>query len=114
MKKINFNLEKYRLGNFNVTSRSGQSVEIAAIDESKNESAIIGWIGSLACSWTIDGKYLEGETDGRDLFLKEKSRTVYINVLRSDSGDIRVYGTVDIKPRVYKGSEVIKSLEIEI
>ena len=58
---------------------------------------------------------MEGETNGLDLFLKELSRKVYINITRQTNGEIRVYGTADIKPRgPYKGAEILKSIEVEI
>ena len=115
MKKQNFNLDNYNTGVYDVVTRAGSPVIIAAINTSMKDSAIVGWVGSTAYSWSVDGKYMEGETNGLDLFLKEKSRTMYINITRSVHGEIRVYGTVDVKPRgPYKGAELIKSLEVEI
>lgn len=114
MKKQNFNLVQYSTNGYEVITRAGSKVEIAAINESMGESAIIGWVGTTGYSWSIDGKYTEGETNGLDLFLKEKSRKIYINISRSSSGEINVYGRADIKPRAYKGAEILKTLEIEI
>jgi len=115
MKKQKFNLEQYRTKSYDVITRAGSKVEIGAVNAAMGESAIIGWVGDTGYSWSIDGKYTEGETNGLDLFLKEKSRTMYINITKSVNGDYRVYGTVDVKPRgPYKGAELIKSLEVEI
>ena len=114
MKKQNFNLEQYKTGSYEVVTRAGSKVEIAAINESMGESAIMGWVGTTGYSWSIDGKYTEGETNGLDLFLKEKSRKIYINISRGKDGEINVYGRADIKPRAYKGSEILKTIEVEI
>lgn len=115
MKKQNFNLEQYNTGNYEVVTRAGSKVIIGAINETMGESAIMGWVGGTGYGWSIDGKFTEGETNGLDLFLKEKSRIMYINITKSVHGEIRVYGTVDVKPRgPYKGAELIKSIEVEI
>lgn len=115
MKKVNFNLESYNTGAHDVVTRAGSPVVIAAINPAMGESAIVGWVGGTGYSWSIDGKFTEGETNGLDLFLKEKSRKVYINITRQSNGEIRVYGTPDIKPRgPYKGAVVLKSLEVEV
>lgn len=115
MKKVNFNLEQYNTGNYDVVTRAGSKVTIAAINESMGDSAIVGWVGGVGYSWSVDGKYMEGETNGLDLFLKELSRKVYINITRQANGEIRVYGTPDTKPRgPYKGAVILKSLEVEV
>jgi hypothetical protein len=114
MKKQNFNIDNYNTGVYEVVTRAGSTVTIAAINPAMKDSAIIGWVGSTGYSWSIDGKYMEGETNGLDLFLKEKSRKVFIKITRAKNGDINIYGRVDIKPRPYKGAEVLKELEIDL
>jgi hypothetical protein len=114
MKKINFNLESYNTEYYDVITRAGSPVIVAAVNPAMGESAIVGWVGGTGYSWSIDGKYSEGETNGLDLFLKEKSRKVYINITRQGSGEIRVYGTIDVKPRIYKGATLLKSIEVEV
>lgn len=115
MKKQNFNLEQWNTGGYDVITRAGSNVLIGAVNEAMGDSAIMGWVGGTGYSWSIDGKYTEGETNGLDLFLKEKSRIMYIHITKSVHGEFRAYGTVDVKPRgPYKGAELIKSLEVEI
>lgn len=115
MKKVNFNLESYNTGAHDVVTRAGSPVVIAAINPTMGASAIVGWVNGVGHSWSIDGKVEEGETSGIDLFLKEKARKVFINITRQANGEIRVYGTPDIKPRgPYKGAVILKSLEIDV
>lgn len=115
MRKENFNLEKYNTGTYDVITRAGSNVIIAAINPDMKDSAIVGWVNGTGYSWTLDGKFAEGETNGLDLFLKEKSHKIYINITKTKDGRIRVYGTADIKPRgPYKDAELLKSLEIDV
>ncbi len=111
----NFSLENYSEDKHDLVTRSGEKVKIGAIDASKGDAAIIGWVNRICYSWTIDGKYMDGETNGLDLFIKDKARKVYINITESLNGEITVYGKVDVKPRgPYKGAKLIDTIEYEL
>ncbi len=109
MKKFNFNLEEYKTDKYDVVSRDGRKVIIGAINQDVNKkNPIIGWIDGVAESWTIDGKYMDGETSGADLFLKNTAIVMHINITRSKSGIIQCYGNLEKKPKLNKGTELLK------
>ena len=115
MRKFNFNLEDYKTDKYDVVSRDGRKVIIGAINQDVNrKNSIIGWIDGVAESWTIDGKYMDGETSGADLFLKEKAIVMHINITRSKSGIIQCYGNLEKKPKMYAGTELLKYLTITL
>jgi hypothetical protein len=114
MRKYDFTLERYNSGEFDLITRDGRKPKIAAIDETVGKDAIIGWVDGKAESWTINGKYMEGETSGIDLFLKTKVMVMHINITRSKSGIIQCYGNLEKKPKLNKGTELLKYFTMEV
>ena len=115
MRKYDFTIERYNSGEYDLITRDGRTAKIADIDETVNNSdAIIGRVDGKAESWTITGKYMDGETSGVDLFLKTKSKIMHINITLSKSGKIQCYGNLEKKPKLNQGTTLIEYFTKEI
>jgi hypothetical protein len=114
MRKYDFTLERYNSGDYDLITRDGRTPVIAAIDEKISRDAIIGWVDGKAESWTITGKYMDGETSGIDLFLKTKSKIMHINITLSKSGKIQCYGNLEKKPKLNQGTTLLEYFTREI
>ena len=60
MKKINFNLEQWKSGGYDVVTRGGSIVEMGTY----SDKGILAWVGGVGYGWPVDGKYMEGEPTG--------------------------------------------------
>ena len=113
MKLVEFNLEKYNSGNYDVILGNGEPVKIAAINPAE-KYAILGWSGGDSYAWEIDGSYGVLGNNTFRLYLTPIKTKVHITVTRTKNGVINVYGSTDREPAVYKGSELLKRLTVEV
>ena len=114
MKLLNFDLEKYNTGNFDVVLGNGDKVKIAAINP-EEKYAILGWASGASYAWEIDGSYGVLGNNTFRLYMSPKKTTVHITVTRNKNGKINVYGCADRLPNVYERSgELLKRLTVEV
>lgn len=115
MRKYDFTLERYNSGEYDLITRDDRPAKIADIDHTANNSdAIIGRVNGKAESWTINGKYMEGETNAADLFLKIKSKIIHINITRNKEGKIQCYCNEHQQPKLNKVTTLIEYFTREI
>lgn len=113
MKLVEFDLAKFNTGNYNPVLGNGEAVKIAAINPDE-KYAILGWAGGATYSWEIDGSYGVLGNNTFRLYLTPIKTKVHITVTRTKNGVINVYGSTDREPSVYKGSELLKRLTVEV
>ena len=113
MKLVEFDLAKFNTGNYNPVLGNGEAVKIAAINPDE-KYAILGWAGGATYSWEIDGSYGVLGNNTFRLYLTPVKTKVHITVTRTKNGVINVYGSTDREPSVYKGSELLKRLTVEV
>ena len=78
MDKIEFDLELYNSGEYDVVTREGLPVKIAGVDdESKECHKVIGWAGGYTYGWSLSGRYTDKNYDSpSDLFLIPKKKII--------------------------------------
>lgn len=113
MKLLQFDLDQYNTGNYDVILGNGELVTIGAINP-KEKYAILGWAGGGSYSWEIDGSYGVLGNNAFRLYMRPKKTKLHITVTRGRDGVINVYGSTVKEPAVYRGSELLKRLTVEI
>lgn len=114
MKLLEFNVDQYNTGNYDVILGNGEPVTIGAINPEK-DFAIIGWLHNEAFAWRINGVHNPNSSDNSfRLYLTPKKTKLHITVTRGKDGVINVYGSTVKEPDVYRGSELLKRLTVEI
>lgn len=75
--KIEFDLELYNSGEYDVVTRSGKPVKIAGVnDEAGRYYQVVGWIIVDPASWSTNGMFYHGESSEKDLFLIPKKKII--------------------------------------
>lgn len=75
--KIQFDLEKYNSGEYNVVTREGLPVKIAGVNEEAAEfKRVVGWICGVIFSWSLNGIYSKSGESKYDLFLIPKKKII--------------------------------------
>ena len=75
--KIEFNLEKYNSGEYDVVTRSGKPVKIAGVNnDAMDYNKIAGWVDKVLQAWFINGFIYRGDKSGYDLFLIPKNKII--------------------------------------
>ena len=77
MDKIEFDLELYNSGEYDVVTRSGLPVKIAGANkEASKYCQLLGWDKGAAFSWSINGKFRDEYESDLDLFLIPKKKII--------------------------------------
>lgn len=109
-----FNLKDYNTGQYSVETMNGRPVEIVHVDEKRG--TIFGFYDDVATYWELDGSYYPGgmQPDDNDLVMRTKKVVVHVNITRNKQGKIDCYASTAGKPRVYRGSTLLKYVTVEI
>ena len=77
MDKIEFDLELYNSGEYDVVTRSGLPVKIAGANkEASKYCQLLGWDKGAAFSWSINGKFRDEYESDLDIFLIPKKKII--------------------------------------
>jgi hypothetical protein len=98
MKLEKFDLEKVIHG-AKVVTRDGREVLELTKFENLGELPLVGVVDGDLETWTIKGRYYEGETSNMDLFLVGRVKRIWANVMKYANGDLFI------------GSECFSTLE---
>ena len=98
MKLEKFDLEKVIHG-AKVVTRDGREVLELTKFENLGELPLVGVVDGDLETWTIKGRYSEGETSNMDLFLVGRVKRIWANVMKYANGDLFI------------GSECFSTLE---
>lgn len=116
--KIEFNLEKYNSGEYDVVTREGLSVHIAGVNKQANKYCkVVGWIDKEIYAWMLNGKDFEGGKSGYDLFLIPKKKIIkgWANVYSGGTYLLNLYETKEEAiERQDKGAIGIVYIETEL
>jgi hypothetical protein len=97
------NLEKFDLEKVihgaKVVTRDGREVLELTKFENLGELPLVGVVDGDLETWTIKGRYSEGETSNMDLFLVGRVKRIWANVMKYANGDLFI------------GSECFSTLE---
>ena len=75
--KIEFDLEKYNSGEYDVVTREGLSVKIAGVyEEANTHHQVSGWFDGRVRSWATNGRYFVERMSDYDLFLIPKKKII--------------------------------------
>ena len=98
MDKIEFDLELYNSGEYDVVTREGVPVKIAGVDdESKECHKVIGWAGGYTYGWSLSGRYTDKNYDSpSDLFLIPKKKIIkgWANVYQYNDNALYLSGNI--------------------
>ena len=124
MDKIEFDLELYNSGEYDVVTREGLPVKIAGVDdESKECHKVIGWAGGYTYGWSLSGRYTDKNYDSpSDLFLIHKKKIIkgWANVYQYNdnalvfSGNIRETKEDAIKAQGHHNAIGVVYIETEL
>ena len=87
MKLEKFDLEKVIHG-AKVVTRDGREVLELTKFENLGELPLVGVVDGDLETWTIKGRYSEGETSNMDLFLVGRVKRIWANVMKYANGDL--------------------------
>ena len=78
MDKIEFDLELYNSGEYDVVTRRGKPVKIAGVNEEANKfHQVTGWSNGYSYGWSLTGQFTgEGYKSDNDLFLIPKKKII--------------------------------------
>ena len=88
MKDIQFNLQKWQTGEYDVLTRAGKEVTQLTCFELSSHTLLVGIFDDRVCDWNTSGAYLSNNSSHRiyDLFLRLKVKTTYYNVYLMKDG----------------------------
>ena len=114
MKLLQFDLQKYNSGNYNLVLGNGEPVTIGAINPDQ-KYAILGWSAEGdSYAWEIDGSYGVLGNNMFRLYMVPKKTKVHITITRNKDGKINLYGSTEKEPSLKKDSELLKRLTVEV
>ena len=87
-------LEKFDLGKAlngaKVVTRDGREVTELTKFDIPGPYPVLGVVEGVISNWTIDGSFLPPFEENRDLFLAVEPQSIWVNVYKSNDGDLHL------------------------
>jgi hypothetical protein len=113
---IAFNLERALAGEPVITRDGKEVTQLTKFDLTETSYLIFGILENDVRRWTIEGKYLLGEEDRNDLFMKPEENAIWVNVYKRSDGRLFVDSCSfqsEAAAKIGMGSNYLKTIKID-